>query len=160
MVTLGSMASSRLSSARASSRCPRWALAATLVRIAETLRGWSCKGAAGPFDRLFEASRGEMGDADSSGIEKGIRIERTQTARAFEGLDRRLRLVAQRVDMPSDQPGVSRVWVERQGAIKSRRRHRHLAGQEKQRPGSLPNRFGVITLGFERLSRQAAGFAD
>ena len=37
---------------------------------------------------------------------------------------------------------------------------RRLAGQEKQRPGSLRNRFGVIALGFERLAGQAAGFAD
>jgi hypothetical protein len=37
--------------------------------------------------------------------------------------------------------------------IESRRRHRRLAGQDKQRKGSLPNRFGVIALGFERLSR-------
>ena len=101
-----------------------------------------------------------MSGSDSSGIEKAIRIERAQTARPFDGFDRRLGLVAQRVDVPSDQPGVSRVWVERQGAIESRRRHRRLAGHEKRRPGGLRNRFGVIALGFERLSCQAAGFAD
>jgi hypothetical protein len=65
-----------------------------------------------------------------------------------------------RVYTPSDQPGVSRVWVERQGAIESRRRQRRLADQEKQRPGTPANRFGVIALGFERLSGQATGFAD
>ena len=65
-----------------------------------------------------------------------------------------------RVDIRPVHPGVSRVWVERQRAIESRHRHRRLAGQVKQRPGSLPNRFGVIALGFERLSGQAAGFAD
>src|SRR5262249_15039376 len=32
--------------------------------------------------------------------------------------------------------------------------------QDKQRPGSLPNRVRVITLRFERLSRQAAGLGD
>jgi hypothetical protein len=47
---------------------------------------------------------------------------------------------------------VSRVWVQRQGAIQSRRRYRRLAGQVKERVGSLRNRFGVIALGFERLS--------
>ena len=79
-------------------------------------------------------------------------VERAQTTRRLGGFDRRLGLVAQRVDIPSEQPGVSRVWVERQRAIESRRRHRRLAGQVKQRPGSLPNRLGVIALGFERLS--------
>jgi len=101
-----------------------------------------------------------MSDSDTKGVEKGIRIERAQTARSFDGLDRHLGLVARRVDIPSGHPSVSRVWVERQGAIESRRRHRRLAGQPKQRQGSLPNRFGVIALGFKRLSRQAAGFAD
>jgi hypothetical protein len=52
---------------------------------------------------------------------------------------------------------VSRVRVERQGAVESRRRHRRLAGQKKQRVGSLPNRVGVIALGFKRLAGQAAG---
>src|SRR6516165_8131611 len=113
------------------------------------------QGAAGPFDRLFEAPRGEMSGSDDSGAYKGIRIERAQTARPFDGFDRRFGLVARRVDMPSGQPGVSRVRVKRQGAIETRRRQRYLAGQEKQRPGGLPNRIGVIALGFERLSRQA-----
>ena len=117
------------------------------------------QGAVGPFDRLFEASCGEMSDSDNTGVVKGIRIERAQAARPFDGFDRRLGLVAQRVDNPSGQPGESRVSVERQGAVESRR-HRHLAGQVKQRPGSEPNRVGVIALGFERLSGQAAGFAD
>jgi hypothetical protein len=36
----------------------------------------------------------------------------------------------------------------------------HLAGQQMERPGSLPNRFGVIALRFERLSGQPAGFGD
>ena len=44
--------------------------------------------------------------------------------------------------------------------LESRRRHHRIASQETQRPGSLPNRFGVIARGFERLSGQAAGFAD
>jgi hypothetical protein len=83
-----------------------------------------------------------MSDSDTTGLERGIRIERAQTACPFDGFDRRFGLVAQRVDIPSDKPRVSRIRVERQGAIESRR-HRHLAGQEKQRPGSLPNRFGV-----------------
>jgi hypothetical protein len=63
------------------------------------------------------------------------------------------------VDIASGHPGVSRVWAERQGAIESRR-HRRLASQPKKRHGSLPNRFGVIALGFERLSRQSAGLPD
>ena len=46
----------------------------------------------------------------------------------------------------------------RQGAVESRRRHRRLAGQQKQRVGGLQNRFGVIALGFQRLSGQADGF--
>jgi len=55
-------------------------------------------------------------------------------------------------------PGAGRVRVERQRAVESRRRHRRLAGQVKQRPGSLQNRVGVIALGFERLParRQAS----
>ena len=101
-----------------------------------------------------------MSDSEIIGVAKGIRIERAQAARPFDGFDRRLGLIAPRVDNPSGQPGVSRVRVERQGAIESRRRHRRLAGQEKQRQGSLPNRLGVIALGFERLSGQTAGFAD
>src|SRR6516164_8725384 len=101
-----------------------------------------------------------MSESDNIDAEKGIRIERAQTARPFNGCDRLLGLVARRVDMASGPPGVSRVRVERQGAIESRRRHRRLAGQPKQRPGSLPNRFGVIARGFERLSSQAAGFGD
>ena len=44
--------------------------------------------------------------------------------------------------------------------LESRRRHHRIASQETQRPGSLPNRFGVVALGFEHLSGQAAGFAD
>src|SRR6516162_11500688 len=44
--------------------------------------------------------------------------------------------------------------------LESRRRHHRIASQETQRKGSLPNRFGVIALGFEHLSGQAAGFAD
>ena len=118
------------------------------------------QGAIGPVDCLFKASRGEMSDSDIKGDGKGQRIERAQTARPLAGSNRRLGLVAQRVDIPSGQPGVSRVRVARQGAVKSRRRHRRLAGQVKQRKGSLPNRFGVIALRFERLSGQAAGFAD
>ena len=55
---------------------------------------------------------------------------------------------------------MGRVRVERQGAIEGHLRQRRLAGQQKQRVGSLVNRFGIIALGFERLSRQAAGFAD
>ena len=43
MVSLGSMASTRPSSVRASSRRPRCANAATLTRIAGTWRGWSCR---------------------------------------------------------------------------------------------------------------------
>ena len=118
------------------------------------------QGAIGPFGCLIEASRAEMSDSVRKGVEKGKRIERAQTARSFDGLDRRLGLVARRVDIPSGHPGVSRVWVERQGAIKSRRSHRRLAGQPKQRHRSQPNCFGDIALGFERLSRQPAGFAD
>ena len=109
------------------------------------------QGAVGPFDRQFEALRDEMSGSNIRGVEKGIRIERAQAARPFHGFDRRLGLVAQRVDTPPDHPGVSRIGVERQGAIE-RRRHRRLAGEDKQRKGSLPNRFGVIALGFERLS--------
>ena len=48
------------------------------------------QGAIGPFDRLFKAPRGEMSDSDINGVDKGIRIERAQTARPFEGFDRRL----------------------------------------------------------------------
>ena len=44
--------------------------------------------------------------------------------------------------------------------LESRRRHHRIASQETQRPGSLPNRFGVVALGFEHLSGQAASFAD
>ena len=72
----------------------------TLTRTAETMRGRSCKAGVRPFDRLFEASRDEMGGSDGSGVEKGIRIERAQAARPFDGFDRRLRLIAQRVDNP------------------------------------------------------------
>jgi hypothetical protein len=36
--------------------------------------------AVGPFDHPFEASRGEMRGCDINGVEKGIRIERAQTA--------------------------------------------------------------------------------
>src|SRR5205814_7191312 len=43
------------------------------------------QGAVGPFDRLFEASRGEMSDSDITGVVKGQRIERAQTARPFGG---------------------------------------------------------------------------
>ena len=118
------------------------------------------QGAVCSFGRLLEASRGEMSDSDIRGVEKGQRIERAQTARPFDGFDRRVGLVAMRPDIPSGQRGVSRVRVERQGAIERRRRHRRLAGEDKQRPGSLPNRFGVIARGFERLSGQAAGFGD
>jgi len=118
------------------------------------------QGAIGPFGRLFKASRGEMRESDILGVGKGIWIKRAQAARPFAGFDRRLGLVAKRVDLSPCHPGVRRVWVERQGAIESRRRHRRLAGEDKQRPGSLPNRFGVIALRLECLSRQAAGFAD
>ena len=110
------------------------------------------QGAVGPFDRLFEAPRDEMSDSDINGVAKGMPIERAQTARPFDGFDRRLGLVAHRVDNPSGRPGASRVRVARQGAIESRRRHRRLAGQEKQCPRSLMNRFRVVALGFERLS--------
>ena len=48
------------------------------------------QGPVGPFDRLFEASRGEMSGSDISGVEKGKWIERAQTARPFDGFDRRL----------------------------------------------------------------------
>src|SRR6516165_119426 len=60
------------------------------------------QGAVGPFDRLLEASRGEMSESDSSGVEKAIRIERAQTACPFNGFDRRLGLVEPCVDIPSD----------------------------------------------------------
>jgi len=80
---------------------------------------------------LFEAPRSEVSGSDNKGAAKGIRIERAQAARPFDGFDRCLGLVAQRVDMPSHHPGVRRVRVERQGAIESRRRHRRLAGQKK-----------------------------
>ena len=93
-----------------------------------------------------------MSASDIKREEKGKRIERAQTARPFDGFDRRLGLVAHCVDSPSHHPGVSRVWVERQGAIDSRRRERCLAGQEKQRRGSPANRFGVVALHFERLA--------
>jgi len=56
------------------------------------------QGAVGPFDRLFEASRGEMSESDMNCVGKGQRIERAQTARPFDGVDCRLGLVAQRVD--------------------------------------------------------------
>jgi len=55
------------------------------------------QGAVGPLDRLFEAPRGEMSDSNKKGV-KGIRIERAQPARPFDGFDRRLGLVAHRVD--------------------------------------------------------------
>ena len=58
------------------------------------------QGAVGPFDRLFEASRDEMSGSGINGVEKGIRIERAQTARPLAGFDRRLGLVARRVDKP------------------------------------------------------------
>ena len=69
------------------------------------------QGAVGPFDRLFEASRGEMSDADISGVTKGQRIKWAQTACPFNGFDRRVGLVANRVDKPSEPPGVS-CWIE------------------------------------------------
>jgi hypothetical protein len=53
-------------------------------------------GAVGPFDRLFEAPRDEMSERNTM----CQRIERAQTARPFEGFDRRLGLVAHRVDLP------------------------------------------------------------
>ena len=121
--------------------------------------GLVVQGAVGPFDRLFEAPRGEMSDSDDNGADKGI-LERTQTVRPFDGFDRRFGLVAIRVDMPSAQPGVRRVRIEGQGAVESRRRRLCLAGQEIQRPRSLVNRFSVIAPGFERLSGKAAGFGD
>jgi hypothetical protein len=72
------------------------------------------QGAVLPFDRLFKAPRGEVGDGDRmGGVERGKWIERAQAARPFDGLDRRLRLVAKRVDIPSGQLGVSRIRVER-----------------------------------------------
>src|SRR5215468_4642767 len=51
-----------------------------------------------PFDRLFEAPRDEMSDSDINGVARGKPSERAQTARPFDGFDRRLGLVAHRVD--------------------------------------------------------------
>ena len=132
----------------------------TLTRTAETMRGRSCKAGVRPFDRLFEAARGEMSGSNITGVEKAIRIERAQTARPFSGFDRRLGLVARRVDKSSNRTGASRVWVERQDAVESRRRHRRLSGEDKQRAGSLANRLGVIAPSFERQAGQAAGLDD
>ena len=56
------------------------------------------QGAVDPFDRLFEAPRDEMSDSDINGVARGMPIERAQTARPFDGLDRRLGLVAKRVE--------------------------------------------------------------
>jgi hypothetical protein len=64
------------------------------------------QGAVGPFDRLFKAARGEMSDSEIIGVAKGIRIERAQAARPFDGFDRCLGLIAPGVDNPSGQPGV------------------------------------------------------
>jgi len=75
------------------------------------------QGAVGPFDRLFEAPRGEVSDSDIKGGDVGQRIEWAQTARPLARFDCRVGLVARRVDTPSGQPGVSGVRVERQGAI-------------------------------------------
>ena len=80
------------------------------------------QGVVSPFDRLFEAPRGEMSGNDTSGVEKAIRIGRAQTARPFDGFDRRVGLVSPCVDIPSDQPGMSRIGVERQGAIEPKLR--------------------------------------
>ena len=99
MVSLGSMASIRLSSARASSSRPRWAIGDDFDPHRCDDARLVVQGAVGPFDRLFEAPRGEMSESDINGVAKGIRIERAQTARPFDGFDRRLGLVAQRVDI-------------------------------------------------------------
>ena len=56
------------------------------------------QGAVDPFDRLFEAPRYEMSDSDINGVARGMPIERAQTARPFDGFDRRLGLVAKRVE--------------------------------------------------------------
>ena len=48
------------------------------------------QGAVGPVDRLFEAPRGEMSDRNKNGGKKDTGIERAQTARPFDGFDRRL----------------------------------------------------------------------
>jgi hypothetical protein len=125
MVCLATMASIRLSSARASSSRP--------ISIGDDFDPHRC--------------------AQPRLVVQGA-------VRPFDGFDRRLGLVAHRVGTSSGHPGVSRVRVERQGAIESRRRHRRLAGQAKQRPGSLRNRFGVAALDFERLSGKAAGLTD
>jgi len=71
------------------------------------------QGVVGPFDRQFEALRDEMSGSNIRGVEKGIRIERAQAARPFDGFDRRLGLVAQRVDTPPDHPCSSRIRIER-----------------------------------------------
>ena len=72
--------------------------------------GLVMQGAVGPFDRLFEAPRDEMSDSDISGVAKGgMPIERAQTARPFDGFDRRLGLVAHRVDNPSGRPGAGKI---------------------------------------------------
>jgi hypothetical protein len=57
MVSLGSMASIRLSSARASSSRPRCAKATALIRIAGASRGWSCKARVRPSVPLAAALR-------------------------------------------------------------------------------------------------------
>ena len=67
------------------------------------------QGAVGPLDRLFEASRDEMSEREIAGGKKAIRIEWAQTARPLDGFDRRLGLVALRVDIPSGHSGVRRV---------------------------------------------------
>ncbi len=118
------------------------------------------QGAIGPFGCLVKASRAEMSDGDRKGVEERIPIERARAARSFDRRDGRLGLVARRVDIASGHPGVSCVRVERQGAIERSRRRRRLAGQPEKRHGRLPDRFGVIALGFKRLSRQSAGLAD
>src|SRR6516164_5909122 len=83
------------------------------------------QGPVGPFDRLFETPRGEMSDSDINDVASiEIWIDRAQAARPFEGCDRRLRLVAHRMDNPFARPGESRVWVASKGAIESRHRHR------------------------------------
>jgi len=80
MVSLGSIASIRPSSARASSSRPRCANATTFPHRRDRARLF-VQGAVGPFNRLFEEPRDEMSDSDIDGVEKGIRIERAQTAR-------------------------------------------------------------------------------
>ena len=93
------------------------------------------QGAVGPFDRLFEASRAEVGKCDVGGVPKPERIKRAQTLRPLAGFDRHLGLVANRVEEPSNHPGGRRIRIEHQGAVEDRCTQCHFVGENEERVG-------------------------